>query len=306
MKLTDTIKKEYEHVEKKEVHTLTVPKTQNVDTLLDLYTEMQQDTLFNTTKSRIFAGEYDTDEAYNYIEEQIKHRVINKKLSYTSEDITSFSFQVTRIKSKHTISQLGLFLSSLVNENFRRKKIESPYLIYTRDEKNNSDPFLLHVDFLGYKNNGANVLIFGTIGNGLCTRMSKGIVTVEGTCKDGFSETPFICSEMRGGSFTINGDVFASCGYLMKGGSITINGEVKKKHTLLPSRQTSFGALDAIIDSRIGFMMQDGIIHVQKYCGTELGTEMTGGKIFIEEGDCTISARKKGGEIYYKGVLQEK
>ena len=309
MKLTEQIEKEYGQIEKKEIKDINVPKslnlqkTLNIDTLLDLYVLMQQDTLFE--RKPIFRNtrsdtSEDTDNCYHYIEEQIRHRVINKTLSYTPEDITSLSFQVTRTKSEHTISQLGLFLSALINENFRRKKRESLYFIYAPDEEKFADtftdPFIPRVDFLGYKNNGAHILIIGAVGNGLCKKMSKGNITLDGTCKDTLLPQLFVGQEMSGGSLIITGDVFGSCGYQMQGGSITVNGEVKKEDLVITNLRSK---------SRIGFMMNGGTITINEYHGKEIGIEMTGGIINIETGECDISPRKKGGNIYYKGMLQE-
>ncbi len=139
-------------------------------------------------------------------------KIISNLNTYTSTDISRFLILLQSKEHEYEyISDAGIFISALINKDYKKKKSKEKYLIPTLH-------FDKKINFLCYENNGANVYITGSVGSHTCMRMRSGKVIIDGDA--GFE----LGEQMQGGIIYLKGiNEPASVGDLMSGGTIYID-----------------------------------------------------------------------------------
>jgi formylmethanofuran dehydrogenase subunit C len=131
---------------------------------------------------------------------------------------------------------------------------------------------------MGMKN--GEIVINGNVGMHLGEKMKGGKITVNGNA-DGWAG-----SDMRGGLIEIHGDAsdylaspYRGSSIGMRGGAIIVDGKVGSDSAVFMHG----GVIRIKGGARqlLGFRMGDGVIYVEKECGTRVGACMTGGKIIV-------------------------
>ncbi len=89
---------------------------------------------------------------------------------------------------------LGSFLSALVNIHYEQTQRKETYLLFTTEEVDDFEDANRH---LGFRNNGANILINGNAGDYLGEEMISGKITVLGKAKS------HIGQDMKGGKIYV-------------------------------------------------------------------------------------------------------
>lgn len=114
---------------------------------------------------------------------------------------------------------------------------------------------------LGEKMTGGKITVNGNAGGWTGSDMKGGLIEIHGDASD-YLASPYrgSSSGMRSGTIIVDGKVGSDSGVFMRGGVIKIRGGA--------------GQL-------LGFRMGDGVICVNKECGTRVGACMTGGKIVV-------------------------
>lgn len=204
---------------------------------------------FNKTKcSSRRAPNYDTARNTIY--------AIGKTL-YSQKEIERFSRILPVFQHEDRFGErAGMFLSALINLGYEKK-----YIVHT-------DPLIIPVDFLGYKNK-KKILVKGDIGHSGGQGMHCGEMIVEGKAK---SHVGFY---LKGGCITVKQKAGDYIGSLMDNGRITIGGSSGE---------------------HIGWGMKGGVIHLDgdyKSIFWWEGKEVEG----IDTG------KMEGGRIYHKGNL---
>ncbi len=196
---------------------------------------------------------WNTDEGSQYISAQ----KILKKISYTKEDITAFSLYLSYLENEIDLSFAGIFLSVLINEHYekteeqnenKKKNTFLPYKILTSHLET-------EIDNIGFRNNGAQIEITGSVGSGLGAYMQAGEIIVYGNCN-------------------------SSAGFCMRGGTINIKGRAGDAFGNSLQGGTLFAEETGIL---CGENMQSGIIHVaEKYSFGKHGMLLAaGGEIYF-------------------------
>ncbi len=170
---------------------------------------------------------------------------ILKKVSYTKEDITSFSLLLPIIQDEINLDPAGFFLSALVNKHFKETRDSQEYQIVTENLK-------IPLRSLCIENAGAKVNIVGSAGDGLCRNMNSGEVTLKGNCRD------IAGQNMKGGILILNhADRYLGCGML--------DGKIYAK--------SAKGGL--------GINMEGGEIHISETCQERIGA--FAGKVYLRD-----------------------
>ncbi len=193
-----------------------------------------------------YLREWNTNELSPYISAQ----KILKKITYTKEDITSFSVYLSHLENEIDLSFVGIFFSVLINEHFKKIKNQIATKLRGIDTKgtiNNSLPYKIitshletEIDNLGNRNNGAHVEIIGDAGYNLGANMQDGEIVVYGNC---LSPVGFF---MHHGKITVKkaGDEF---GKGLQGGTLfaeetgILCGEKMQKGTIHIAEEYNFG-----------------------------------------------------------------
>ncbi len=205
MNLTGIIKKEYSEVKEKQI---IIPKgnTELIEKLMSTYSRWQK--TIETYPDEPFA-----EMSYASAIKKIK----KSKVEYTSEDITVFLSQIIKeISIEETANSFigGIFISALINNHFTKTMQKETYLLLI-------EPKSVEIDYLCYKNNGAEIVIYGDTGAFLCEEMQKGIVTVYGNAD--------LCAGqyMKGGILKLKG-ANSDLGEYMTGGKIYLDEDYER------------------------------------------------------------------------------
>ncbi len=199
MNLTDLINDEYAKVKEQKI----IPPNKSTPKLEELMK------IYLHWKKTIEKHNNETFEKSSYLTS--RRQIRESKIDYATQDIDFFlsyiSYQDTPFEE---LSYSGIFISALINHHFWKTKQKENYLIIMNSVSE------LIVDFLCYKNNGANVHIEGNVGGNLCSHMRKGTVTVNGNA--GFDVGEY----MKGGTLHA---IFAEegFGHHMTGGKIILD-----------------------------------------------------------------------------------
>ncbi len=226
MNLQEEIEQEYEDVREISHKKIKNPSS-NVNILVEKCEEFFAETTSReTSRVRSESSAYLPDHLYNQakkITEKIERIIFKKekkdkkkKKIYATEDITQFSFQLEQFIEKEHFSEIGIFISALINHHhnelvefeYKREKKNEPYLIHTA-----SYPKL--IDYLGYHNSFLSMRIIGNAGNYAARSMYSGSVFIEGNAKDFAGQT------MEGGVLVIE-QANDYLGYNMGGGDIYV------------------------------------------------------------------------------------
>ena len=211
MNLQKQIGEEYTHVQEKEIRELICPKQDfQVDKLLEKCEE------FLSSKSH--------SETFNEAKKsyEFSYKLI-KGIDFTSNDITLFSLSLQDFRKKFTFSKnlfsskdhfsdVGIFISSLINRHHEKTKEKTQI---TEQYHINTTLYKKKIDWLCFRNNGANVFIEGDTGYFTCFSMKEGIVNVNGTAENAAGK------DMEGGIFTLK-EAKDSLGDNMTGGWIKV------------------------------------------------------------------------------------
>ncbi len=263
MKLTELLTENYKDIEKKDIL-----KTNSVDTSLALNLLLEKcEEFFSPVEG--FSTE--SDRMYKYAKKLVR------KLHFTKEDITHFSFHLEKFISEIFFGQVGLFISALINQDYEinktvekeitqsEKKSVIPYQEKSAIESQeksiikSQETYIIHtmvtekyIDRIGYENNGANILVVGNVGDFTAHGMNNGTITVQGKAESHF-------------------------GYFMQGGILTVE------------RARCF----------LGCQMDNGKIYVN-HAGGMVGHGMRAGEIHIEV-DYASFGQEITGTIFYRG-----
>ncbi len=207
MNLTKITQEEYAVVEEKETVDLKINNTNKttVDALLSLCEKWLVDTekLFNRYGNQ----------GSEYMYAGARMRIGKSHLSYTVEDIHTFSIYFSELKTHKLFSACGQFISALINNHYNKTKTKEIYEIVTSHLNQK-------LNFIGQKNNGANITVLGDVKDHCGLNMKKGTITVQGDCEDLLG----VC--MKGGRISVE-NTGIEVGMHMKGGKIEIRGICK-------------------------------------------------------------------------------
>ncbi len=172
-------------------------------------------------------------------------QIILDKTSYTQKDITTFCLSLPLLEKKIDISDVGVFLSTLVNNHYEKTKETKPYILITQ---------LLEtkLQYLGWHTRGAEIEIIGDAGNNVGMEMVSGKIVVKGN-------VDLLCGNSMSGGTLIAEKSGRSLGSFMNGGKIFV-------------KDTDFGC---------GTHMTRGEIHIAREYNPLIDTHNSyGGKIY--------------------------
>lgn len=167
------------------------------------------------------------------------------------------------------------------------------------------------------ESNRKDLIIRGSVANGLGWRMVSGSILIEGGAGNDVGQS------MEGGTITVNGPVGYSPGNRMEGGLIVINGDVEKNQSsggdgvgyrMSGGRIIVNGdACGSVLDERcygkisaggVGQDMSGGEVIINGFAHGDIGVGMSGGEIHLNGGYGNIPAQTiLGGRIFHKGKL---
>ncbi len=186
------------------------------------------------------------------------------KTPWTPEDIFLLSDKIKEEEQAFYFYDFGMILSRLINTHHLITENKN-YLLKTEHLEKK-------LPNLCYRNNGANITIYGSVGNGCCKQMYDGIVRILGNCGS-------LCESMTDGSVSVEGNCNWNVGTDMKNGIVTITGNVANE---------------------IGTNMRGGEIIIEGHAFT-VGNRMKGGIIRINGNiELSVGWRASYGEIYNK------
>ncbi len=165
MKLEKIINEQYKDVESVVVETLKKKNNEQVETLLEMYTQWLNITSLGDRMLKKFYEK--------------AHELINEKSSsHSQEDITTFSILLDSFEKENNFAYSGIFLSALINNHYDRTKTEEEYKL-----------ILSHIHTplhrIGMKTNGAHIFVEGNCGEEVANGMSSGTITLDGNCELG-------------------------------------------------------------------------------------------------------------------------
>ncbi len=167
MKLTDTIKTEYADISQTEISEL--KKNKNASALEEIY-EMWLDEF-----KQIENMQYDPDIQNS----SARGMILASKIQYSPLDITHLSLIIDEGKEErdylHKFS--GSFFSTLINMHYKKTKTTEVYTLFTTGSATNEKTGL---DFIGFQNDGATILVKGDVGENLADQMHSGKIIIEG------------------------------------------------------------------------------------------------------------------------------
>ncbi len=242
MNLQKQIKEEYAHITKAEIRELICPKQDfQVDKILEKCEEFLSSKFVPKTFDEV---------KKNY---EFSYKLI-KKIDFTSNDITLFSlslhdlqdFRGKVVYSKNPFpsypdqedqfsSNVGIFISSLINRHHKKTKERAQI---TEQYHINTSLYEKKIDWLCFRNDGANVFIKGDTGYFTCFSMKDGRVNVNGTAENAagkYMEGGILIlkeaknslgDHMTGGRIEVEktGDYTGNC---MRNGEIFISNEIE-------------------------------------------------------------------------------
>ncbi len=247
MKLIDCVNKEYEDVK------------QNIVLEPPIYENKKffEEILFSPT---ILGAETYSESETEEISQ--KYQNIFHQTPWTPEDIFLLCEKIKEEKRAYYFLSFGIILTRLINTHHLLTG-HKDYLLKTEDSETK-------LPNLCYENNGANVTIYGPVGNNCCKKMRAGTVQIVGDC------TGSLCAYMKGGIVSVKGDCKGNIGTDMKNGIIDITGNAKHE----VGTNMSGGMIVLSGDAFYVGEMTRGVIHVNGTIHNLHRSSMQGGYIY--------------------------
>ncbi len=216
---------------------------------------------------------------------------ILENINYSAKAVEEFSNDFWKLQELYTDfadfkSKAGIFLSALTNVKVGDKDLN----LNLRDLK---EP----LDYLGSFLEKGRIIIEGNVGDRLGHMMKSGCVEVKGNAGEKAG------SDMYGGQIIIHGDVGHRAGHYMWSGKMEIKGNTGYMlgYNMLGGEITVHGDTQDMV----GNWMTKGSIRIRGRAGEHVGLFMINGEIYLDGEYASVTERRRGGKIYYRGKLIE-
>ncbi len=234
MKLTEVIQQEYSSLEKtKEL----VRNRRNDTDILQLIN--QYICWIDEVNEKRLGSKHEI--AYALAEEIL----LSQKERYTYTHASILSILLSEYEKIPFFKMSGLFLSAIINqkENPNYEKEDSNYekedlnnkkenLNYEKEDQNSQKESISsctlflqdtqeYLNHVGYRNNGAHIIIEGNVNSSVCEEMKNGFVEIKGDVG------AFACMRMSGGKVHIHGNAKHTFCQNLLGGEVILDGSVK-------------------------------------------------------------------------------
>jgi formylmethanofuran dehydrogenase subunit C len=228
---------------------------------------------------------YDDDPFYTLSE------ILIPEEDVTADEIRLFS--VALMNKQEVPTQTGYYISALCN-----RCSDENILIYSSGE----------LEYIGYKNDGKNIDIKGSLAYSLGNNMKSGRIVVNGNVDS------TIGCQMQGGEIIVRGKAGQYTGRSMEGGRIEIEGD---SGGFMGFRMRGGDILvKGNAGESAGYQMFGGIITIQGNAKEDLGSVTptrlqivsthkfpSTGKIYVNGDNAVLGTDIQCGEIYHKGRL---